>query len=420
MNIALYGISRCGKNYLIDHLLDNINGKVAKTIFHVNGYESLNKLSHNEYGIPLNETNENQKNHLRQMFHDELVALKNGYKHKIVDGHFCFCKNESFEIAFTDKDRDAYDIFFYLDTPANVIIKYANLDANKKDVAFMSEDKIDKWKEFEMQSLRKICLANNKEFVVLDNDIDDCTDFFEEILLETHDILLDSKDIAKHIICKHKELISKYKKIVILDCDRTISNNDTTYDFCASMNIDKNKLKKIFSGEYYSAYQFFRVAKLYAEKDLQLYEYASDHASKTAILNKPLIEDVKHNGDAYLSIGITSGILRTWEKIQEEYKFPNIIVGGSNLETDDFIVSRAVKFYLIKFLRESGKYVIAVGDSMVDMDMLNEADKSFIVAQEKINETIKNYLLNTKTEMMQLEYSELYYEDVPMKRSLFL
>jgi hypothetical protein len=257
MKICLYGVSRSGKNYLIERILENLNHKEAKTLYSVPGSVILNKLSQTHFGITLKETNENQKKLLRLMFCDELAILENGYQHKIVDGHYCFYKNDSFEVVFTDKDCETYDIFFYLNTPADVIIRQANLSTDKKDVAFMSEEKINRWKEFEMQSLKEICLANNKEFVVLDNNIEDCIDFFDTLLLGVHNTLLNSKDIAKHIITKHQELIDKYKNIILLDCDRTISNNDTTYDFCNSMGIDKHELKNIFAGEHYSSYQFF-------------------------------------------------------------------------------------------------------------------------------------------------------------------
>lgn len=419
MNIVIYGVSRCGKNYLIERLLESINGKAAKTLFHVNGSGILDRLSNNTFGIPLKATDENQKKRLRLMFCDELVALKNDYRHKIIDGHYCFYKNDAFEIAFTDKDRDTYDVFFYLDTPAAVIIEQANRDVKKKDVAFMTEEKVNAWKEFEIRSLREVCLKHEKEFVILDNNIEDCVDYFETLLLGTRDILLNSKKIAENIIIKHQNVIDKYKNVVLIDCDRTISNNDTTYDFCSSIDIDKQELKKILYGEHYTLYQFFRVAKLYAEKDISEYESASTYAMEKAVLNMPLIEDIKHNGVNYLSIGITSGILRTWEKIQEKHEFPNIVVGGSNIKTDPFIVSRSVKYHFVRLLKERGKCVIAVGDSMVDIDMLNEANKGFIVAQDKKSETVKIYLKSVETNIMQLDYSQLQYDDIPSKRSLF-
>jgi hydrogenase maturation factor len=419
MNIALYGVSRSGKNYLIERLIESINGKVAKTLFHVDGSGILDKLSNNKFGIPLRDTNENQKKQLRLMFYDEFAVLGNDYSHKIIDAHYCFYKNDSFRNAFTNKDRDVNDTFFYLDTPANVIIEQANRDIKKKDIAFMTEKEINVWKEFEIQSLRDICLNNNKEFVVLDNNIEDCIDYFETLLLRTRDVLLDSKKIAKYIITKHQKLIDEYKNIILIDCDRTISDNDTTYDFYSSLGIDKQKLKNIFCGEHYTLYQFFRVAKLYAEKDMLTYEDASTYAMGKAVLNMPLIEDIKHNGLNYLSIGITSGILRTWEKLQEKYRFPCIITGGSNINVDKIIISREVKYQLVKNLKKKGKYVIAVGDSMVDIDMLNEADKGFVVAQNKINETINAYFKSVKTKIMQLNYNKLQYDDIASKRSIF-
>jgi phosphoserine phosphatase len=420
MNIALYGVSRSGKNYLIERLLESINSKTAKTLFHVNGSDVLDKLSNKLFGIPLKNTDENQKRQLRLMFCDELKSLKTDYQHKIVDGHYCFYKKDEFEIAFTDKDRDTYDVFFYLDTPASVIIEQANRDKIKKDIAFMTEEKINNWKRFEIQSLREMCLIHDKEFVVLDNNIEDCVDYFETMLLGTRNIILNSKKVAEYIISGHENLINEYQNIVLVDCDRTVSDNDTTYDFCNSLGIDKQKLKNIFGGEHYTIYQFYRAAKLYAEKDISAYESASNYAMSKIVLNIPLIEDIKQNDKNYLAIGITSGILKTWEKVREKYGFPCIITGGSNVNTDKIIVSRLVKYHLVKLLKRKGKYVIAIGDSMVDIDMLNEADKGFIVAQEKINETIKTYLKLVNTKIMQLDYNKLKYDDINTKRSLFL
>jgi phosphoserine phosphatase len=151
-----------------------------------------------------------------------------------------------------------------------------------------------------------------------------------------------------------------------------------------------------------------------------MYESASTYAIGKAVLNMPLIEDIKHNGVNYLSIGITSGIFRTWEKLKEKHGFPCIIAGGSNIKTDKIIVSRAVKYHLVKLLKKKRKYVIAIGDSIVDIDMLNEADKGFIVAQNKINKTIKTYLESVKTKIMQLDYNKLHYDGITTKRSLFL
>jgi hypothetical protein len=250
MKIALYGVSRSGKNYLIDCLLKHINEKAAKKLFHFNGSGTLDTLSCRLFSKPLKETSERQKNQLRLMLCDELASLKTEYQHIIVDAHYSFYKNSGYEVAFTDKDRDVYDMFFYLDTPANKIIEHANkdnpADKKRKNVAFLSESEIQKWKGFEIKELKKICFNRNKELIVLDNNIEDCIDYFETLLLDKKGIVLDAKKIAENMTAQYNDVIDQYDKIILLDCDRTISNNDTTYDFCNFLNIGKSELKHIF------------------------------------------------------------------------------------------------------------------------------------------------------------------------------
>jgi hypothetical protein len=420
MRIGLYGISRSGKNFLIDSLVKYINQKQEKTLFHVNGSGTLDAISRRLFSIPLNDTTEEQKELLRSAFCDEVTSLNNGFKHIIVDGHYSFPENDTFEVVFTGKDRDLYDVFFYLDTPAGKILEYANKDSLKKNVALMAEKEIESWKDFEIDGLRNICLAQNKELIVLDNNTEDALDFFERYILDNTGITLNAEKIAQSIITEHRDIIDRHTNIILLDCDRTISNNDTTYDFCSYLGINKIILKEIFAGERYSSYQFFRAAKVYTQKTRALYDNAGIHAAGKAVLNHSLVDDIKNNGKEYLSIGITSGILKTWETIRSQLGFPRIIVGGSNLNTDRIIVSRSVKYQLARMLRVKGKHIIAVGDSAVDIDMLEEADKGFIVAQEKTSNGIAEYFKKTKSKVMQLAYNQYYYGDVTTKGGIFL
>ncbi|MDR1905276.1 MAG: hypothetical protein LBQ88_23720 [Treponema sp.] len=420
MRIGLYGVSRSGKDFLIDCLIKHINQKQKHTLFHVEGSSTLDAISKRLFSKPLKDTSEEQKEQLRLRFCDEIAGLNNGFASIIVDGHYSFPQNNGFKVVFTDKDRDLYDSFFYLDTPANKIIEYANKDSDKKNVASMTEKEIEAWKNFEIDALRDVCQAQNKELIVLDNNMDDTLSFFENYLIGNTGIILDTEKIAQTIINEHKTVIDRYTNIILLDCDRTISNNDTTYDFCDFLGIDKGILKEIFVGERYSSYQFFRAAKLYAKNDSALYDKAGIHAAGKAVLNCPLINDIKNNGSEYLSIGITSGILKTGEIIQSNLEFPQIIMGGSNINTDRIIVSRSVKYQLARLLHTEKKYVIAVGDSAVDIDMLEEADKGFIVAQEKTSNGVVGYFKKTRSKIMQLAYSQYCYDCITIKEGVFL
>jgi phosphoserine phosphatase len=421
MIIAIYGVSRSGKNYLIEQVTNTINKKCPNALFHVNGSETLNSISLDKFGITLKQTSESQKQELRLLFFLELAKLKDNYQNLIIDAHYSFYINDELVTAFNKKDRETYDYYCYIDTPASKIIEQANLDLdeNKKDVAFMNEEQINKWKNHEIQSLKEICRQDNKEFIVLDNNITDCIDFFETLILSTRNVLLDSNTIAQQIILANQQQIENYDKIIVIDCDRTISNNDTTYDYCKYASIEKQTLKEIFYGEHYSLYQFFRIAKLYAINDNEMTEKASDYAANKAVLNTSLLNDIADNGKDYLTFGITSGILNIWKKIQNIYKFPAILAGSSNINTDNFIVSRTVKYYLVKYLQEQKKEIIVIGDSIIDIDMLNAVNKSFIIAQDKLNSSLVNYFKTNKTKIMQLEYSFKKYDELPIKRSIF-
>jgi hypothetical protein len=419
VKIVLYGVSRAGKNYFIDILVKHLNALCINTLEHIDGSSILKKLSQQKYKLPIKKINETQKNTLRLAFCDELNKINDGYKNIIVDGHYAFYRDNIYEIAFTEKDAEVYDIFFYLDVMSKDILKHASMDAIKKDVAFMSEEKIDAWKNFEINGLRKACYEHGKEFVVLDNNIEDSLAYFETLLLNKYHMSLNARSIAQEMLRSNQRLVDRYKKVILLDCDRTLSNNDTTYSFCEKLGIGKSALKDIFRGERYSLYQFFRAAKLYASMDYAHYNQAASYAASKAVLNQSLIDDIQKNGANYLCFGITSGILAAWRFIQICITFPQIIAGGSNIGHDTLLVSREVKYWLTSLLQEQGKQVIAVGDSMVDIDMLETADKGFIIAQEKLNINIQEYLSSHNSRITQIVYSPFQYEGVNTQRSIF-
>jgi hydroxymethylpyrimidine pyrophosphatase-like HAD family hydrolase len=414
MKIALYGLSGSGKNYLVDRLTKYF----GQNLLHINGSDTLNKLAECFFSKSLKDTDESEKKYLRIAFCENIKQSNSNSQNIVVDGHYSFLRKGEPDTVFTDHDRDAYDIFFYLDTPANKIIEYANKAAVKKDIASMSEKEIDDWKDFEIRSLKKICIGLQKELIVLDNNIEDTTDYFEELLFRKRGMTLDSAEIAEKMMLEYNDAIKNHNKIILLDCDRTISENDTTYDFCEFIGIEKKLLKEIFAGERYSMYQFFRAAKLYTKKKDDIYEKASDYAAGKAILNRPLIDDINCCIGEHLTIGITSGIFETWRKIQLWHGFPDILIGGNDLNKDKFLVSASVKYYLARRLREKGKHLTAVGDSTVDIDMLEEADRGFIIAQEKLNLGVKQYFCMEKTKISQPEYSKFLYSEIATQKGV--
>ena len=41
---------------------------------------------------------------------------------------------------------------------------------------------------------------------------------------------------------------------------------------------------------------------------------------------------------------------------------------------------------------DKGKHVVAIGDSMIDIPMLEAANKGYLVAHEKLNKAVESYL----------------------------
>ena len=73
----------------------------------------------------------------------------------IVDGHYSFINADSYDVVFTNEDRDAYDHFFYLDTPSHMVIKFAKNSKGKKRNLTITEEQVSNWKSYEKYKLQK-------------------------------------------------------------------------------------------------------------------------------------------------------------------------------------------------------------------------------------------------------------------------
>ena len=62
------------------------------------------------------------------------------------------------------------------------------------------------------------------------------------------------------------------------------------------------------------------------------------------------------------------------------------------------------------------KNIIAIGDSLIDYDMLIEADNSFLVAHTKLNTPLLKKELSS---MYQLSYQDLKYPNLVIKDSIY-
>lgn len=410
MKIAIYGVSRSGKNYLIERLINHLNTNSNKTVFHLKGSETLNQFAKDKFGKLFKELVEDQKEQLRKEFTFLINELDAKYDLVVVDGHYAFIDGEDYHVVFTENDRAVYDAFFYLDTPATSIIEYSkNSTGAKKNLWITEEDVID-WKFFEITRLKDICDSLDKELFIFDEDTNSCINFIDEYVND--DIgKFDYKKVANYISNSLINYVEKSTNVLLIDCDKTVSENDVTYTYCNELEVNTSQLKKIFTNDRYSTFQFYKFAKLFHSKSAPEIELAAKKASSELKLNDKTLQNIKSfNG---VVIGISSGIYEIWSSVLQEKSITQTLIACSDLKNMKFLITPKVKAEVTRLLQLKGKKVMALGDSLIDVPMLEISDGGFIIAHEKISEGVARYFRsNPKSKIKQLACSNFYYQKV--------
>ena len=379
MKIALYGVSTVGKDTFIESFLkDHIDYK------HIKGSKALDEKANEKYGISFHLLQNNEKEEIRKEFCKD---LKSNNENIIIDGHYLFPESSvSYNIVFTDEDRDLYDVFFYLKGKPSVIKERIKKSPKNSNLTFLSEEDIEGWQKSEINDMRDICFKYHKEFIVLDDNFDESLSFIKKYL--ENPFYYNSYETAKRYVKEIKNYKKNEGKIALIDCDRTVSKEDTSISYFNINNVDTSSLKEIFKGDIYTVYQFYRQQQLY--KDATLLPDINEY-SYNSIVDKKL-KSLKQRG--YLVAGVTSGIVKIWEAINEKKDLFNLVIG--NNDNNLGIITGFVKGYIAEILKNEGFYVVSIGDSMIDILMLETSNEGFIYAPGKIREEVQNYIINHK------------------------
>lgn len=408
MKIAIYGVSRSGKDYLIDRVVNHLNLNSDIKACHIEGSKTLNSIAFETHGRSFKSLCESDKVVLRKKFVDIVNQKEKEYQLVIVDGHYSFIDKNSYKVVFTDEDKNTYDHFFYLDTPSHMIIKFARNSEGEKRNLDITEEQVFNWKLYEKDKLQRVCSLLDKELVILDEDTQSCVDFIES-WVKGFDEKYSYNKMANNILDGLTNELSQVNEVLLLDCDKTVSTNDVTYDFCQELDIDSYALKKIFRNDRYTSYQFYKVWCLYKSKEAPLIVSASEISLEKANLSNDILGLIKNRRDA-LVIGITSGVYQIWDLISKKYDLFNVLIGNTCSNSLDYYVTPLLKRSIVLELQKRKKIVTAIGDSIIDIPMLESADFGYIVAHEKVNRVVEKYLVQEKsTQIKQIFRSEFGY-----------
>ena len=372
MKIGVYGISCAGKDTFITQLLIS---PLLEKFSHFKGSVILNELAKEKHSVGFKNLSEQGKTSIRKSFVDSLKEKDNF----IVDGHYCFPNMDkiNFDIVFTDSDLTLYDCFIYLKGNADVIKERLQKSTKNQKFAGLTAEQIHQWQIFEISQLREKCFSSAKDFIILDDDFSDGAVFLSDYI-QTYP----NKSSFSSAVKITAEITSD--KVALFDCDRTITLEDTTIPFFQLNNENESSLKSIFADDAYSSYQFWKQAKLYDK--FSVYPNIS-----TFHLNKIVIDKlVKLKNQGYAVYGLTSGVFRIWQELNDTYNLFDAVI-GNDLSENNFIISDFVKGYVAKILKEKGCTVVSAGDSMCDIFMLDESNEGFIYTPNKLRPLVQNY-----------------------------
>ena len=379
MKIGVYGLPCAGKDTFNYKFIRQFNFFIA-----IKGSSNLDVIAMEKYSKYFKDLDDGKQAKIRRHF--ARCTLKST-DNLIIDGHFCFPKEDGYLTVLTDNDVKLYDIFIYLKVdPKTLHSRIAESEKNKLYQKLSIED-IKKWQNKEIEDLRDIAFNNHKEFLVLGQEYSESYKFLDLYLY--YHTYFNAMEIAKRYIEEIKKLNCKNRKIAILDCDRTVSVEDTTISYFDLNRGNKSKLKDIFDGDIYTVYQFYKQQDLY--KKFKIIPAHTDYEYNDLVL-KQIDKLKKYN---YTVVGLTSGIYEIWKNINEQNNFFTALLGNDLNGEEIGIVSDFVKGYICELLKKQGYKVTAIGDSMCDIYMLEES-KGFIFAPGKVRPIVQNYFNHHK------------------------
>ena len=404
MKFAIYGVSRSGKDYFIENLKEYFF-KNGKSLLHIQGSDMLNLFALNKYGVKFKDCEESQKITLREQFISYVNEMNMVHEYVVVDGHYAFYDSENnFNIVCTEYDLKCYEKFFYIDTDPNYVIeRLRRSDGDKKNV-YMTADQIQIWQNFEIDLMSKSLLSLNNESHIIKSEAQIAFEYVFDCVVKDK---YNSFNIAKKMV---KDLKINTTCVVLTDCDKTLSNEDSTslaLEFVGQSGIN---LKEIFKKDRYTNFQSLKSYKFL--KEIKLYNSNTiDYVVEKITANQKIIDNLLALKNISI-VGITASNGNVWTRIMKKFGLEIPI-----LAHEQFIVSKYIKYFVVKELQAKGKYVIALGDSLLDGFMLKQANKGYIITTKGFRECLETFLMENPN-IRQLEYLPLIYSQVLQEKSI--
>ncbi|KAL7581094.1 hypothetical protein ACA910_005897 [Epithemia clementina (nom. ined.)] len=423
--VGIYGISGSGKSRALSMI-----GQARPEWRCFEGRELIEEVLRDQLGQTLDDFRGKTEADKQSIREEAILSVKQKYKGiSVVAGHASFPVNVGnrdkapgyvaqaedqdpqlqFEDVVTKADESTFDFIMYLDKPAEKIWAQHNKDREDgtRSRELFSVQEIDRWIEHEKSLLARICAENSISFVLVsDDDGNQLERYIAEniVSIKESEVMQESESDLRGAILTLPEA----DVFLLIDGDRTLCPMDTGTIFfqqgSKSGGGGGDLLKSIF--QRYPNYEFrafWEVAMLY-ETVLPSY---SEYETRAKLIGKAEVEIFKE-WKSFLSslplnvhaIVVTSGIREVFQAALSSTfgeNHPHIsLIAGNHLALHPYLVDSSAKAIVVRELKRlhKGCTIIAFGDSAVDIPMLMEADRGYVVIDDRRNRSMTDFLSN--------------------------
>ena len=378
--IGLYGVPGVGKSTMLKQLQSQLH---EEDFLFFEGSDVIGELV--EGGLKAFKTlGEVQQMKYRIQAISKIHAnCEESGKTGIVTGHFMF----DGVAVVTQHDLSAYTHILYLDINPDIVAKRCEADnkaGSRTRCAAVTD--LREWQQAEKNQLRELCYEHKILFTLIRN-VDTAVKLINDFRHHTDIVNLQRAQTMLDEVIHSPQ--SKLETVLVFDAHKTLAAEDTGTLFWSKIVDRETALKTVFGSKLEYSYKAFRQAMLLYEEAVCSPEFDMIcDAVASAVSLYPGFVEILHlaaSKEHVTAVVVTSGLRSLWEKILQKYGLSEAVkvVGGGRI-ADGFVVTAAVKAALIARLQYTLRmYVWAFGDSVLDLDMLKQADKAIVVVGDE-------------------------------------
>ncbi|PPJ59495.1 hypothetical protein CBER1_10010 [Cercospora berteroae] len=364
--VGLYGVPGCGKTYLKDELKFSLDE--SQYVFY-DGSEILALVTDGSLDS-FKQLPEREKSRLREAAIRRIASqCAQSGKIGVVTGHLMFwAEAEAEPISIdTPADLETYTHIVYLDVSAERVRKQRLGHVSRKDRADDSGKHIKQHMQREMTKLRELCVTNRIFFTSVQEPRSASDDQSFSLQPDVARLL------ANFVAVSREEIkdVNTTRALSKLDEHLRAAHATSTPNIMLVLDADKTlgpATRAMLYYEQHSLEAFSQTCKKAAKK-VSLYKEVETLLKKAVSCNNVGV------------VVVTCGLRRVWELVlqRDELTRDIVVIGGGQLD-NGYFVSPDVKAAVVQWLQQHyHTHVIAIGDSPLDIKMLQEADQSLVI-----------------------------------------